>query len=1079
MIRKRLLPGLVVILFFFAGSSRAQTTGSIAGTLQDTTGAVIPGATVIITNSETGSARSITTDDKGYYQALSLQVGRYQVSAEKEGFKTALRQGINLVVGQQAVINLSLEVGQVQELVTVTAEAPVVNTTTSSTAGLVEEKEIKELPLNGRSYDQLITLNPGTTSVTTQLRPTGTFVAQGYLFNVNGSRSIENLFTLNGIEFTGVSKIGTTPGGASGQLLGVDAVREFSVQATTYGVEYGKRSGGQVNVITQSGTNGFHGTLFEFLRNSYFDAPDFFDNAANKPKSAFRRNDFGAAAGGPIRKDKTFIFGNYEGYRQSLTTTNATFVPDANARLGLLPIGAGCSLVNVGVAKGVAPYFAIFPAPNGPELPTGTCPASGIAQSFDAATTPVREDYGNTRLDHYFSEKDSFSAVYTIDDGKNVRPLQNPTAGTTLAERQQVLSLQETHTFSPSIINTARVGFSRAGYYADTVPLVTLDPGLPIVPGYSMGSITLGTGAAQGGSGISAFGGAVGDQEYRNLFTYTDAVQIVKGRHQLSAGFWAQRIQANTFRGGSYGSATFSGLPAFLQGLALTLGGGGISLMYGSRQWEASWYVADTVRVTQILTLTLGLRHEFTNGWHEVGGRLENHLLGPNGAPLSQPLIGSTVTANGSLRNFAPRIGLAWDVFGTGKTVLHAGFGTYYNQLDDLNQYLTEGYPLIISTSLSSTNTIGTIPFPQYLPILPPGSPLPAGTPLPSGGFDYSAKTPVVQQWSFTIEQQITPTTGLSVGYVGSHGYHNLGPSSSNPTNSVICPAAPCPASLPGGTRYFASSAQSARLNPAVASGGPLGEDGHSDFNSLQVDLKQKPAKGVTFRANYAFSKALDNVSGLVTGYEGNCANAYGQANNPNVDWSPACYDIRHRFSLNGSYDLPIGQGQAFLGRVAGVPGKLLSGWQLNGIFSWQTGLPFSPLAGIGQSRDGSSSGSERASWNPSFTGPLYPGTLNQWFNPNAFVLAPAGTYGNAGRNVLRGPRLANADVSLYKATKLSERFNLAFRAEFFNILNHPSFGVPNHSLFSTGGVQSGTAGVINNVLTFPREIQLGLKLSW
>ena len=296
-----------MVLFFsglFGGISWGQTTGSITGTVQDSSGAVIPKVTVTVTNVETGTARTVTTDDRGYYQVVSLQVGQYEISAEAPGFKTALRKGVGLTVGQQAVIALSLEIGQVQQQVTVTSDVPVVNTTTASTAGLVEEKAVKDLPLNGRSYDRLITLNPGTSSVTTNLRPTAANVSQGYLFNVNGGRSNDNLFMVNGIEFTGASRIGAMPGGASGQLLGVEAVREFNVESSTYGVEYGKRSAGQVNIVTQSGTNQFHGTAFEFLRNDMFDATDFITSAAGNKKPAFRRNDFGARREGRFGRTK-------------------------------------------------------------------------------------------------------------------------------------------------------------------------------------------------------------------------------------------------------------------------------------------------------------------------------------------------------------------------------------------------------------------------------------------------------------------------------------------------------------------------------------------------------------------------------------------------------------------------------------------------------------------------------------------------------------------------------------------------------------------------------------------------------
>ncbi len=1091
-----LVSRVVVVLFFFGffgAISWAQTTASIAGTVQDTSGAVIPQVTVTVTNVETGAARTVTTDDRGYYQMLSLQVGQYEISAEAPGFKKVLRKGIDLTVGQQAVIPLSLEVGQVQQQVTVTAEVPVVDTTTASTSGLVEEKAVKDLPLNGRSYDRLITLNPGTSVVTTNLRPTAANVSQGYLFNVNGNRSNDNLFMVNGIEFTGASRIGAMPGGASGQLLGVDAVREFNVESTTYGAEYGKRLGGQVNIVTQSGSNQFHGSVFEFLRNDMFDATDFFTNAAGATKPAFRRNDFGGAAGGPIRKDKTFIFGNYEAYRQRLTQTNLAIVPDNNARQGLLPIGPGGSLVNVGLAPGIAPYFAMYPLANGPELLANGLP-TGVAKSFNSAGFPVREDYGNLRVDQNFSDKDSLSAAYTVDDGDKTTPFADVFSGSVLAIRQQVLSLQETHTFAANTINTARFGFSRASFFSDTTPQIPFDPNLSIVPGRPMGSVTIGGGggAAQASS-VSVFGnGDVNSHEHRNLFTYMDSVQTLKGRHQFNFGVWLQRVQQNSAGvEATYGSVTFNDLQSFLKGQASTLTGGGLGDVVGSRQLETAFYAQDTIRATNTLTVTLGLRYEPTNGWHEINGHGQTSVLGPDGLlvqtqpstlgggvqnPLQYEITGPTVMQNTSLRNIAPRLGLAWDILGKGKTVVHAGFGTYYSELDDRNFRITAAYPFSVQGSFNNTT------FPQQLPVLPAYSPLPANSLLPSGGWVPTARTPTVQQWSFSIQQQITRSTGITVAYVGSHGYHLIDNSITNPTHSVICPAPACAASpvpIPDGTKYFPSGSASQRLFPLTGTAALWQDSGHSSYNALQVDARQQLAKGVNFRTNFTWAKALDNSSFPVGGYSGNCPNTQSQAFNPDADYGISCQDIKYRFSFNGGYALPIGQGRALFSGVKGVPGKLISGWELNGIVTWQSGLPFSPLDGFNNSRDGDTATPDRASWDPTFTGSLYPKTVDEWFNPNAFKLSPAGTYGNVARNVLRGPALADGDVSVSKETKVSERFNLTFRAEFFNILNHANFGLPNYTLFTSSGGRTGSGGVITTLLTDPREIQLGLKLGW
>lgn len=328
---------VVLLLLAMSHSSLAQVTASITGRVEDTSGAAIPGVTVTVTSLETGAARTIEADDAGSYRAVSLPVGRYEVKAEKAGFKTAVQTGITLTLGQQAVVNLDLQVGQVQQQVTVTSEAPLVNTTTAPTSGLVEEQEVKDLPLNGRSFDSLIALNTGAYALTS-LKNSGAGAQTGNVFSISGRRYGENEFTLNGVEYMGPSQVHSVPGGVSGQLLGIDAVREFNVLTDTYSAEYGKRAGGQINIVTMSGTNQLHGTAFEFVRNNVFDARNFFDDPTlPKRLPPFKRNQFGGALGGPIKKDKTFVFGNYEGFRQRLGLSQVATVPDSNARQGKLP----------------------------------------------------------------------------------------------------------------------------------------------------------------------------------------------------------------------------------------------------------------------------------------------------------------------------------------------------------------------------------------------------------------------------------------------------------------------------------------------------------------------------------------------------------------------------------------------------------------------------------------------------------------------------------------------------------------------------------------------------------------------
>jgi len=508
---------LVAFLFLWgSGSSRAQVTAAVTGTIQDFSGAGIPGATVAVMSLETGVERSVTADDAGYYRVLSLPVGRYELKGQKTGFKSAVQTGFDLVVGQQAVMNLRLEVGEARLEITVTAGIPLVNATTASISGLVGEREIKDLPLNGRSFDNLIALNTGAFAVTS-LKHGGASGQLGNLFSIAGRSFSENLFLFNGVEYMGPSQGHSVPGGVSGQLSGIDAVREFNVVSDTYGPEYGKRAGGQISIVTMSGTNQLHGTLFEFLRNSIFDAKNYFDHPPGKRIPPFKRNQFGGALGGPIQRDKTFIFGNYEGFRQRLGVSSLSIVPDANARLGLLPCGAitplpvGCQGTNdttpakvPNLNAGMLPYANLWwPAANGPNL------GGGAAEAFYNPPQQIREDFGVLRVDHTISNKDSIGGSYLVDDGYDQTPQANPNWGQNTGIRSQVLSLQETHFFSPNVDNTFTAGFSRATFSFVTPALVPIPSNLVFIEGQLNGRLSIGGTTLQSGGGFTSGGSTV------------------------------------------------------------------------------------------------------------------------------------------------------------------------------------------------------------------------------------------------------------------------------------------------------------------------------------------------------------------------------------------------------------------------------------------------------------------------------------------------------------------------------------------------------------------------------------------
>lgn len=865
------------------------------------------------------------------------------------------------------------------------------------------------------------------------------------------------------------------PGGTSGQLLGVDAVREFNVLRDTYGPEYGKHPGGQVNIVTQSGTNELHGSVYEFLRNNALDAPNYFDKGSAPP---FQRNQFGVALGGPIQTDKTFIFGNYEGLRQNLHQTSVAFVPDNASRASAVPA--------------VQPLLNLWP-----QSPTEACdPACGIAEYASSPLQTIREDFGTLRLDHNVSSRDSLSAVYTIDDGDDfTETVADPYSSDIMTLREQVFSLDEAHSFSGSAVNVARVGYSRAGYFFTGEPT----PGTPaagvsgFLSGDPVGAAVVGGSAAsnpQAAIGLAGSNNGSNLRVARNLYTFEDRVALTRGRHQLMFGAWFQPFQSNeTLALSQYGQATFSSLANFLLGNMTSFLWDPSPTEMNWRSLFGAWYAEDTIRVFPRMTLSLGFRDEFTTGWNEAHGRAANYTF-TSGIVSTTPHVGDSLfTINNAKFLPEPRIGLAWSPFSE-KTVFRAGFGIYSDLQDALGYRTDQNAPFNPSYSVGSA----TAPFPvSSLPINPSVAP-PTGAKLVPGGIQPDMNTPTLISWSLRVEQEITPDMSLTVGYVGSHGYHEMIGVDANEPFPVICPASPCPATypatfpaplagspVPAGTYYVPTNV---RANPALANTWTWFSLGTSNYNALQVDANRRFRHGFSLRGVYTWSKALDDGDSLNATA---AANAPGLVSNPfnlRADYGLATYDVQNAAAINAVYTLPVGKGQALANNVEGWADALVSGWSVNSIVTVQSGFPFTPQLSYNPSNNGDTRNPVRPFVNPDFSGPVILGRPSQWFNPNAFLAPPpnSGFYGNLGRDTLIGPGLATWDFSAFKTTTLHERLALQFRAEIFNLLNRANLNTPNLITFTSSGTTtktSGTAAAIISTSSSSRQVQFGLKLIW
>jgi hypothetical protein len=1013
---------LLAFLLMCATGAPAQDAAIIRGQVLDSSGAAVQGATVTARSVDTGLERSTTSDGQGRYQIHALPLGPYEVRANKTGFEEVLRSGVRLVVGEDATVDLSLTVGQVSQQITIADDAPVVSTTTSDISGVVAEQQIRDLPLNGRSFDLLLPLNPAVVNFTSE-KTGGTGVSNSTNANnfaVDGNRPQQNLFLLNGIEYTGAAENNMTPGGTSGQLLGVDAVREFNVLRDSYGAEYGKHPGAQVLIVSQSGTNNLHGSVYEFLRNNDLDSRNFFDvNGA----PLFQRNQFGASLGGPIQKDKTFFFVNYEGFRQNLHQTSETFVPDAAARSGAITaFGSACPAPDqAACAAKVQQLLTLWPAANGTVLLLNGVD-SGISTAFYSPLQTIREDFGTARVDHIFSSTDTLGVSYTIDDGHdNTATIFDPFSTDLANLREQVLSLEETHIFSPMLVNTARFGFSRAAYYFLGEPT----PGSPaedvdsFVGDLPVGAVVVGGSTTSNPAtqlGLAGSNNGTNLDVNRNLFTFEDQVTLTHGRNQFTFGAWLQPFQSNeNIALSQFGQASFGSVKALLGGVVGTFTYDPAPTELNWRSLFAAWYAEDTIRLNRRLTLTLGFRGESSTGWNEAHGRAANYFF-TDGVIDSTPHIGHSSFSTNNFKFLPePRVGLAWSPFGD-KTVIRAGFGIYNDLQDALGYRMDQNGPYNPASAISSL-PISSLPEP-FSPIAANAKPVP-------GGVQPNLQAPTLISYSLRAEREIFPNTSFSIGYVGTHGYHELLGLDANEPAPVICPAAPCPATYPALTGYDpatqttftvpnlpvpagafyipeACAAGNTTCNSAVGPTWTWFSRGDSSYNALEIDVNHRFSHGVSLRGVYTWSRALDDGDTL---NPTTANNAPGLVANPfdiRGDWGPATYNANNVAVVSAVYELPFGHGQMWMSDLGGWD-RLVSGWSIDSIVTAQSGFAFTPQLSYNPTRSGDTKNPVRPFINPDFSGPVVDPLIDSktqtviWFNQEAFLTEAnnSGFYGN------------------------------------------------------------------------------------
>lgn len=1199
-----LLSVSTVIVFLCSIGLFAQgNSAALSGRVTDQNGLAVVGAKITAVNMNTNNTIPAETNEAGLYNFQSLPPGIYRITVEKEGFEMVVKPGLELHVADSVAINFMLQIGSISQSVTVTGEAPVVNTTTSTLGALVNEQQVSDLPLNGRNYIDLTLLQPGIQ----QSSHGSSAGSSGTWFSSNGTSPRSNSFYLDGASM--VNQFGTGSNSIAGTTLGVDGIKEYKVVTSMFGAEYGMTMGSQTIMVSKSGTNNWHGDVFEYLRNNHLDARNFFDPLPSFIPStynrlpAFARNNFGASSGGPIQKDKTFFYLVYEGLRVAQGDSIQTVTLPAACHNWVDPSTGTIYNNVVGIQQAKVPGGAVLadlwdtsgglpghakPAGTASACGGVTIPASGVAPTVPAVVQPwigqyplpnegpsisngngftmpgstrIREDYSQLRVDHNFSANDALFVRATFDDLKMKTPYSASlsTADTGAAfpqfdsagrSRNQYYTLGENHIFSPKVLNSFRLSFSRTFFFAYFDELNSfLNPNFSLrdsptcntaTPPNCVWSFNPGqlNGGLQPGSGttiLTAGGVTYPSYHAQNLWTLADDVFYTAGKHALKVGFLLNHYQNSSLVSkGVQGQILFPSVGNFVQGFgtsytavlpssSLLASGAGTLLAppYNGNYLDRSYfyntqgfYVQDDWRALQRMTVNLGVRYETSTVPHEMYGRMSTI---PDIQTSSNFRIGP-LWGNPSLKNFAPRIGFAWDVFGTGKTAVRSGFGIYYDVAN-------------FGQVLSNQGPNGTPPFSYQTNYQPPANTvvsIPLSFPASTFGKalqyqDYNSRNPHMLQYNLTIEQQLPFGIGLSVAYVGNRGININTIMEGNPVvpdhytnglpiyNTSNAYNAPAPANA-GCANNALSIGQPAptpapcRVNPYWTSVLFSTTASNSWYSGLQVVVSKRLSHGLEFSGSYTYSKAEDTTTGMA--YGNDCigpGSAIGVSpSNLALDKGVGCSDIPQSMHLSFLYHFPNIRSGSFLS-------KLTNGWWMGNIATVQQGFPFTPLIQAERSYSGVvvNANTEHASLNtvastlttggktynfiPYDPKTVITGNPNQWFNPLMFGEQPLGQYGTAGRNIMRMPGLGEWDLSLAKDTRLGflgEQGNLQFRAEFFNLINRANFGIPNGNVFAGGAITTpcpninctfqapnGNVGLITTTATTPRQIQLALKV--